>query len=85
MDFSRLGFGLDLVAWLRYCDAIDDGSTRSMSLAWMLCWILLALVLAWAWFLWLRHGDANDEGSTRSLTLQLFLIVYTRDLLLCFG
>ena len=51
MDFSRLGFGLDLVAWLRYCDAIDDGSTRSMTLAWMLCWILLALVLAWAWFL----------------------------------
>ena len=27
MDFYRLGSDLDLVAWLRYCDAIDEGST----------------------------------------------------------
>ena len=33
----------------------------------------------------LCHGDANDEGSTRSLPLQLFLIVYTEDVLFCFG
>ena len=32
MDFARLGFGLFLVAWLRYGDAIDDGITRFLTL-----------------------------------------------------
>ena len=51
----------------------------------MLCWILLAFVLALAWLLCFAMVMLTMKAPLRHCLCIFFLIVYTEDVLFCFG